>query len=241
MIRHDVVIVGAGPAGVAASLAANKLGLKFVTLEQEDSIGGTTYHYPRNKIVMTAPMNLPLIGKIRVREVSKEALMKLWQDVTAKVPLPIRYNERMEEIRQEGKGFVVRRMFTDVEADIYVLADGDATYDAASAPRMIELLLRDRLGHWTYQFAVTVDDHLQGVTLVTRGEDLFHATHVHRLLQGLVLADVLADGVAGEEKDVRLHPGGSLGERLSLAISEVMLTGSALRSRSNGARPPSIS
>ncbi len=46
---------------------------------------------------------------------------------------------------RQGKGHVVRRMFTDIEADIYVLVDGDATYDAPSAPRMIELLLRDRL------------------------------------------------------------------------------------------------
>jgi len=45
----------------------------------------------------------------------------------------------------QGKGFVVRRMFTDVEADIYVLVDGDATYDASSAPAMIQRLLRDRL------------------------------------------------------------------------------------------------
>jgi glycosyltransferase involved in cell wall biosynthesis len=47
--------------------------------------------------------------------------------------------------KRQGKGFVVRRMFTDVEADIYVLVDGDATYDAPSAPAMIERLLRDRL------------------------------------------------------------------------------------------------
>lgn len=47
--------------------------------------------------------------------------------------------------KRQGKGFVVRRMFTDVEADIYVLVDGDATYDAPSAIRMIERLLRDRL------------------------------------------------------------------------------------------------
>ena len=45
----------------------------------------------------------------------------------------------------QGKGFVVRRMFSDVEADIYLLVDGDATYDAPSAPAMIDLLLRDRL------------------------------------------------------------------------------------------------
>jgi glycosyltransferase involved in cell wall biosynthesis len=52
--------------------------------------------------------------------------------------------EVFEEKRQ-GKGFVVRRMFTDVEADIYVLVDGDATYDAASAPAMVERLLADRV------------------------------------------------------------------------------------------------
>ncbi|MGA8050179.1 MAG: NAD(P)-binding domain-containing protein [Burkholderiales bacterium] len=122
--EYDVVIVGAGPAGISASLAASKLGLKFVTVEQEDSIGGTTYHYPRNKIVMTAPMNLPIIGKIRVREVNKEALMKLWQDVTTKVPLQIRYNERMEEIRQEGKGFVVRTAKNSYRCGSVLLAIG---------------------------------------------------------------------------------------------------------------------
>jgi glycosyltransferase involved in cell wall biosynthesis len=49
------------------------------------------------------------------------------------------------EEKHQGKGFVVRRMFTDIEADIYVLVDGDATYDAPSAPAMIERLLADRL------------------------------------------------------------------------------------------------
>lgn len=47
--------------------------------------------------------------------------------------------------RRQGKGHVVRRMFADVEADIYVLVDGDATYDAPSAPRMIDMLLEEHL------------------------------------------------------------------------------------------------
>src|SRR5882757_291838 len=47
--------------------------------------------------------------------------------------------------RRQGKGNVVRRMFADIDADVYVLVDGDATYDAASAPRMIETLLADHL------------------------------------------------------------------------------------------------
>src|SRR5271157_6077760 len=46
---------------------------------------------------------------------------------------------------RQGKGHVVRRMFADVDADIYVLLDGDATYEAPSAPRMIEMLLNDHL------------------------------------------------------------------------------------------------
>jgi thioredoxin reductase/ferredoxin len=120
----DLVIIGAGPAGISASLAAKKQGLKFVTLEQEDSMGGTTYHYPRNKIVMTAPMDLPMIGKIRVREISKEALMELWQGVLAKVPMPIRYNERMEELKQEGKAFLVRTATQTYRAATVLLAIG---------------------------------------------------------------------------------------------------------------------
>jgi glycosyltransferase involved in cell wall biosynthesis len=47
--------------------------------------------------------------------------------------------------RRQGKGHVVRRMFADVDADIYVLVDGDATYDAPSAPRMIEMLVNEHL------------------------------------------------------------------------------------------------
>src|SRR3984885_856576 len=47
--------------------------------------------------------------------------------------------------RRQGKGHVVRRMFADIDADIYVLVDGDATYDAPSAPRMIERLVGEQL------------------------------------------------------------------------------------------------
>ena len=47
--------------------------------------------------------------------------------------------------RQQGKGHVVRRMFADIDADVYVMADGDLTYDPAAAPTMVELLLTDGL------------------------------------------------------------------------------------------------
>ena len=73
----DLIIVGAGPSGIAASLAAMSHKLKFITLEQ-DSLGGTVSHYPRGKIVMTAPVDLPIIGKMHFKETTKEALMQLF-------------------------------------------------------------------------------------------------------------------------------------------------------------------
>jgi thioredoxin reductase/NAD-dependent dihydropyrimidine dehydrogenase PreA subunit len=103
----DVVVIGAGPAGISATLAAKHHGLRCVTLEQEDTFGGSTLHYPRGKLVMTAPMNLPIIGIVKVKEISKEALMKLWEDVVAKAGIKINFSERMDRIERQGDAFSI--------------------------------------------------------------------------------------------------------------------------------------
>ena len=102
----DLVIVGAGPAGIAASLAAKSHKLDFVTLEQ-DSLGGTVSHYPRGKIVMTAPAKLPIIGKMQFRETTKEVLMDFWNDVVNKGGLEIKDRARVEKIELEESAFRV--------------------------------------------------------------------------------------------------------------------------------------
>jgi len=104
----DVVIVGAGPAGLSASLAAMEKKLRFVTLEQEDSLGGTVYHYPRNKIVMTQPVVLPLVGKTRLGEISKESLLAFWQDIVERFGIRISFGQRVEKVTALGNGFVVK-------------------------------------------------------------------------------------------------------------------------------------
>jgi thioredoxin reductase/NAD-dependent dihydropyrimidine dehydrogenase PreA subunit len=104
--RLDVVIVGAGPAGFSASLAAKQHGLRFVTIEQ-DSLGGTVAHYPRGKIVMTRPVHLPLIGQTRFTETTKEKLLEFWRDVEARTGLGVRYHERLEDVAACADGFEV--------------------------------------------------------------------------------------------------------------------------------------
>jgi thioredoxin reductase (NADPH) len=106
--QHDLVIVGAGPAGIAASLGALDAGLDFVTLEQ-DSLGGTVAHFPRGKLVMTRPAVLPIVGKMQFKETSKEKLLEFWQGVESQTGLQIGYNERVTAINRlpDGKSFEV--------------------------------------------------------------------------------------------------------------------------------------
>jgi thioredoxin reductase (NADPH) len=102
-----VVIVGAGPAGIAAGLGALQHRLSYALIEQEDSLGGAVYHYPRNKIAMTAPVTLPIVGKVKMGEISKEALLEFWQNVVRDTGLEIRFRERMERIERAEGGFVL--------------------------------------------------------------------------------------------------------------------------------------
>jgi len=119
----DVVIVGAGPAGFSASLAAIQHKLRHVTIEQE-SLGGSVFQYPRGKIVMTQPATMPLVGKVKMRETSKEALLEFWKGVEKKTGVKINYQERMEDISRTGNGFVVKTTRGTYQTRTVLLAIG---------------------------------------------------------------------------------------------------------------------
>jgi thioredoxin reductase (NADPH) len=119
----DVLIVGAGPAGFAASLTAMSLGLKYVTLEQE-SLGGCVFQYPRAKLVMTSPVEVPIIGRLKITQTCKEELLEFWQNVEKKTGVAIRYRERVESITPRGGGFLVRTTKGQYAASSVLLAIG---------------------------------------------------------------------------------------------------------------------
>lgn len=129
----DLVIVGSGPAGFAASLAATDKGLRFVTVEQE-SFGGTVAHFPRGKLVMTAPATLPIVGKMNFKEVSKEELLDFWEGAATKAGLRIQYGERVESIVRNGVGFLVTTTKGTYPARAVLLAIG-----RRGTPRRLEV------------------------------------------------------------------------------------------------------
>jgi thioredoxin reductase (NADPH) len=120
----DVLIVGAGPAGISAGLSAIEHKLRYKLIEQEPSLGGAVFHYPRNKIAMTAPVKLALVGKVKFGEVQKEKLLEFWQGVVQRTGLKIDFKVCMEAIETEGDGFVVRTSVGPMRARSVLLALG---------------------------------------------------------------------------------------------------------------------
>jgi putative YpdA family bacillithiol system oxidoreductase len=100
---YDVLIAGAGPAGISASLRAIEHKLNYVTIEQ-DEVGGTVAKYPRQKLVMTSPVEFPMYGKFKSTELSKEKLLAFWDKVMHRADFKIHSGEKVEDIRRDGGG-----------------------------------------------------------------------------------------------------------------------------------------
>jgi thioredoxin reductase (NADPH) len=99
----DTVIVGAGPGGISASLRAIERKLNYLTLD-EGEIGGTVSKYPRQKLVLTSPVELPIYGKFKKTELSKENLLAIWNEVLSRADFKFRSGEKVEEIKKGEDG-----------------------------------------------------------------------------------------------------------------------------------------
>lgn len=121
--QFDIAVVGAGPAGIAAGLAAKKNGLTYIVLEQGD-IGGTILQYPRSKIVMTSGVELPLWGNFNMRGATKEELLEVWTEIIEKTKLEIHLNEKVIGIERSDGRFSIISAAGRYSAGAVVLALG---------------------------------------------------------------------------------------------------------------------
>jgi thioredoxin reductase/Pyruvate/2-oxoacid:ferredoxin oxidoreductase delta subunit len=96
---YDVLIVGAGPGGISASLRSIEKRLNYLTVD-EGEMGGTVAKYPRQKLVMTSPVEFPTYGKFKKTELSKEELLAFWNKVLQRTDFKFRKGEKVEDIKK---------------------------------------------------------------------------------------------------------------------------------------------
>jgi thioredoxin reductase (NADPH) len=103
----DAVVVGCGPAGLSTAIHLQRRGLRFVVLEKERETGGAVRHYPRRKLVMTRPLEIPGWGTLRGGTVPKERLIDVWDEVAARLSLPVVTDALVERVEPGPDGFAV--------------------------------------------------------------------------------------------------------------------------------------
>lgn len=119
-----LLVVGAGPAGIAAMLSAHERGLRARWIEKETSLGGAVRSYPRGKVVMTTPVELPVYGRVHLRRTTKLALTELWQDVLARGSIEPEYGITLASITRDGDALVAATTAGPIRARRVLLATG---------------------------------------------------------------------------------------------------------------------
>lgn len=161
---YDVIIVGAGPAGISASLRAAELKLAALTLERE-SVGGTVAKYPRQKMVMTSPVEFPLYGRFRQLQLSKEDLLAFWSTVMKRADLNIHIDEGVSAVQKEADGlFRVTSSKAAYRSHTVILAIG-----RAGTPRKLGVP-GEELPHVFYRL-IEADHYTDKKILIVGGGD----------------------------------------------------------------------
>ncbi|MBL8921996.1 MAG: NAD(P)-binding domain-containing protein [Myxococcaceae bacterium] len=160
----DVIIVGAGPSGLATALGLKELGLSFHVLDQ-DTLGGTIAHYPRQKVVMTERIDLPFFGRFGAPLISKEQLLESWQAAVKKAGFKVHTGVKVDRIEGEDGAFVVQTSKGPVKGRKVVLAIG-----RRGTPRKLGVAGEEDFSKVTYRL-VDARQYETGRVLVVGGGD----------------------------------------------------------------------
>jgi thioredoxin reductase/Pyruvate/2-oxoacid:ferredoxin oxidoreductase delta subunit len=122
-LQYDMIVVGAGPAGTSAALAALNDGLKVLVLEQGTQ-ANTIRSYPRQKFVLAEPAMIPIYGPLWMEDTSKEALLEKWQEIIASSGLVVNEQEKVLRVARNENHFLVQSTKTVYQGASVVLAIG---------------------------------------------------------------------------------------------------------------------
>ncbi|MBK7977143.1 MAG: NAD(P)-binding domain-containing protein [Deltaproteobacteria bacterium] len=164
----DLFIVGAGPSGLAAALTARKAGLRFEIVDQEQ-VGGSVYHYPRKKVVVTSEFEIPFYGTVKARAISKEELLAIWHEVIDAARLEIHTGERVDTVSRDGGLFAITTSRRTYRARRVLLAIG-----RRGSPRKLEVP-GEEAPHVAYSLADAADFHGDRVLVVGGGNSALEA------------------------------------------------------------------
>ena len=106
--QYEILVVGAGPAGLAASLTCSEKKKKYICIEQSN-FGGTIFNFPKQKVVMSHPLEFPLAGMVKFprNKVSKEEILAVWGGLRKKFGLNIKENLKFINLQKKGGIFHV--------------------------------------------------------------------------------------------------------------------------------------
>jgi len=97
----EVIIVGAGPAGLSAALTAKQQGLNYLAFDQGE-VASTIKQYPRHKFLMAEPVSMPLYGNLYIADGTKESLVSVWENIIANTGVEVNTEERVDNVRRDG-------------------------------------------------------------------------------------------------------------------------------------------
>ena len=120
----DLVVVGAGPAGMSAALTAQSRQLSYLVLEKEESLGGSLLHYPRRKMVLTQSVELPPWGELRREEYQKEELLEIFSGIVTEIGLELRFGQEVKSIARDNGHLCIRTAGGDYRTRNVILALG---------------------------------------------------------------------------------------------------------------------